>query len=118
MNIQISLQNALFPILLHTKYPHRLYRDYSYTDDVREEMLNEGTRWMVEHIFALQEQNALLKSASLQYWDFKTLDDGSLLISCRDGKGRELYFEQGHSDRAMCENTSFMLNRTILDIRK
>ena len=81
-------------------------------------MANDDSRWLVEHIFWLKDNDENLKKLAVQYWDLKNLDDGSIIFSCRDQKGREQYFEQGHTDMAKFKDTSFVLYRNILHVRK
>lgn len=124
----MSLQNYLtnyfvpnptfLPMMLNQKYPHRLFQNAYYTEDVRKNMVNDDTRWLVEHIFFLKDNDENLKNVAVQYWDLKNLDDGSIIFSCRDGKGREHYFEHGHTDKAKFKNISFVLYRNILHVRK
>jgi hypothetical protein len=119
MNLQTYIPNPAFiPMMLNQKYQHRLYQNSFYTEGVRKKMANDGTRWLVDHIFCLQDHDDDLKKVAVQYWDLKNLDDGSIIFSCRDGKGRELYFEHGHTDMAKFKDISFVLYRNILHVRK
>ena len=119
MNIQNYITNPSFlPIMLKQNYPHRLYQNSFYTEDVRKNMADGDTRWLVEHIFYLKDHDENLKNVAVQYWDLKNLDDGSIIFSCRDAKGREHYFEHGHTDMAKFKDISFVLYRNILHLRK
>ena len=123
MNLQNNLRNnipnpAFIPMMLNKKYPHRLYQNAFYTEEVRKNMIVDDTRWLVEHIFFLKDSDEDLKNVAVQYWDLKNLEDGSLIFSCRDQKGRELYFEHFNTDMAKFKDISFVLYRNILHLRK
>lgn len=116
MNLQkLHSQPRFYPFKTKPLYRHRLYNQYFYTDEVREMMFGDETRNLVEHIFELQEEGAF-KQEGLQYWDFKNLKNGYVILMCRNHQGRELYFKHVHAPNAKIQNISFILRKNILDL--
>ncbi len=105
------------PIFSQQSYPHRLYKSYHYTDQLRENMILTRSSWVVERIFALQDGERALKNAKIQHWDLKIMPDRSILLVCANEQGRVIYFEHRDPVEYPKEDLSFTLRRNILDIR-
>ncbi len=98
-------------------YPHRLYKNYQYTDSVRENMIETRSAWVVERIFALQLDERALQMADIQLWSLKIFEDASVLLVCTDKQGTVLYFEHRDPVEYPKEELAFILERGVLALR-
>ncbi len=118
MNLQKHISEIAFlPVFSRANYPHRLYKNYHYTDQLRENMVFTRSSWVVERIFALQLAERALQNAKIQHWDLKIMPDRSILLVCAGDQGRVIYFEHRDPVEYPKEDLSFTLRRNILDIR-
>lgn len=107
-----------FPFSFVRSYPHRLYKSYHYTDQVRDLAHRSRSSWVIDRIFALQDDESVRTSGRIQYWDLKILPDGSVLLSGADDSGWVFYFERFYADAPINQNLSFILRRNILQVRQ
>ncbi len=98
-------------------YSHRLYKNYQYTDSVRQNMIETRSAWVVERIFALQHGESALCGADTQLWSLKIFEDASILLVCTDKKGTVVYFEHRDPVEYPKEELSFILERGVLALR-
>lgn len=117
MNLQKLTQKIMSFDNIGALYPHRLYKNYRYTDSVRENMLQTRSSWVVERIFALQERERALQSADTQLWVLKIFPDASILLACTDNEGAVLYFEHRDPVEYPKEELSFILEQGVLSLR-
>lgn len=108
---------SLLPVMLSPVYPHRLHKNYYYSDAVRETLHEKRCSWVVERIFVLQLDERVGFKGDIQHWSVKNMPDGTLMVACADEKGRVVYYEHGYSDQPRGEDLSFVLYHNILHIK-
>lgn len=118
MNLQSYIPEFPFlPAIFTPRYTHRLYKNYEYTDQVRQNMLEKSSSWVVDRIFALQLDEKGRFNGGIQHWSLKKSPDGTVLLMCADEQGQILYFEQGFSFDFPSGDLSFVLKDRVLNVK-
>ncbi len=101
------------------RYVHRVYKSYQYTDRAREVMHERSCSWVIDCIFALQEDERAVKNTPIQHWDVKNLSDGQVLLTCTDrASGEIVFYRAGYPEHRPVYDCSLVFNGHVLDVRK
>lgn len=72
-------------------YYHSLVRDVIFTDGAKYVADAAGAYWLLDEIALAQRYDPALAEEEFQVWELKVSTEGSALLICEDGNGRQMW---------------------------
>ncbi len=89
-----DIKAQFIPGAMNEIYPHRLFKEYGYSESVRAALHERSSSWVIDRIFALQQDESGINHIHEQYWTLKNLPLGRVLLMCSQSRGGEvIYYE-------------------------
>lgn len=76
-----------------TWFRHGLFRKYLYTEGIQFLAEKAECYWLLDKIFALQDDQPSVKAEEFQTWDLIVYQDKTAQLKCGNGNGHVVYSE-------------------------
>ncbi|MEM8528620.1 MAG: DUF6876 family protein [Bacteroidota bacterium] len=96
-------------------YRHPLFRKYIYTEGVQYLAEKGSAYWLLDYIFAKQEEDRAIQKEPFQAWIIKVKEDKSAVIRVEDGNLEQVArFELNFTDFPIQEFRLWFIDKTLL----